>query len=337
MLPVLPKLDMSSPLPVGSTRSVRDTATVADPRQDSAIRLDQIAIGKAFLARVEAILNDGSSLVRFSTTPPPMNAADPLVKMQLPDGTRVGADLKLTLLAKEPVLTFGLEPGETQEANTHLSSAARLLGALVHAREGAQDSAIQGTHAVLPPAEGQPEKIATQLHETIDKSGLFYESHLSEWANGQRSLSDVQEEPQNQAAAQAKAANGADSTAPMDPTKLIPAQLDALEHRKIVWQGELRPGQPMRWEIQEENPGKSKPGQPEQTPVWQTSVSFEMPGLGKVHAHLRLQGEHVQMHVRTSDSAAAELLKQQTPRLSQALEASGTLLDAMKIEPDGSL
>lgn len=337
MLPMLPKLDMSSPLPVGSTRSVRDTATVADPRQDSAIRLDQIAIGKAFLARVEAILNDGSSLVRFSTTPPPMNAADPLVKMQLPDGTRVGADLKLTLLAKEPVLTFGLEPGDTQEANTHLSSAARLLGALVHGRAGAQDSAIQGTHAVLPPAEGQPDKIATQLHETIDKSGLFYESHLNEWANGQRSLSDVKEEPQNQAATQAKAANGADGTAPMDPTKLIPAQLDALEHRKIVWQGELRPGQPMRWEIQEENPGKSAPGQPEQTPVWQTSVSFEMPGLGKVHAHLRLQGEHVQMHVRTSDASAAQLLKQQTPRLSQALEASGTLLDAMKIEPDGSL
>lgn len=337
MLPMLPKLDMSSPLPVNATRSVRDTATVADPRQDSAIRLDQIAIGKAFLARVEAILNDGSSLVRFGTTPPPMNAADPLVKMQLPDGAKVGDNLKLTLLAKEPVLTFGLEPGETQEANTHLSSAARLLGALVHAREGSQESAIQGTQAVLPPSEGQPDKIATQLHQTIDKSGLFYESHLNEWASGQRSLAEVKEEPQNQTTSHAKTESGTDGATPMDPTKLIPAQLDALEHRKIVWQGELRPGQPMRWEIQEENPGKSDPGQPEQAAIWQTSVSFEMPGLGKVHAQLRLQGEHVQMHVRTADVTAAQLLKQQTPRLSQALEASGTLLDAMNIEPDASL
>jgi Flagellar hook-length control protein FliK len=334
---MLPKLDLSSPLPVSSTRTVRDTATVADPRQDSAIRLDQIAIGKAFLARVEAIMQDGSSLVRFSTTPPPMNASDPLVKMLLPDGAQVGDDLKLTLLAKEPVLTFGLEPGQTQEANTHLSSTARLLGALVHGREGALNSAVQGMHAVLPPTEGQPEKIATQLHATIDKSGLFYESHLNEWASGQRSLADVQEEPQNQTSGHAKAASGADNAAPMDPTKLIPAQLDAMEHRKIIWQGELRPGQPMRWEIQEDTPGKSEPGQPEQEAIWQTTVSFEMPCLGKVHAHLRLQGEHVQMHVRTVDATAAELLKQQTPRLSQALEASGTLLDAMKIERDGSL
>lgn len=334
---MLPKLDLSSPLPVSSTRTVRDTATVADPRQDSAIRLDQIAIGKAFLARVEAILHDGSSLVRFGTTPPPMNSTDPLLKMLLPEGSQVGDDLKLTLLAKEPVLTFGLERGTSQEANTQLSSTARLLGALVQGRKGEQDSAVQGMRAVLQATEGQPDKIATQLHATIDKSGLFYESHLNEWASGQRSLSDVQDEPQNQSASPSKATAQGESPTPMDPTKLIPAQLEAMEHRKIVWQGELRPGQPMRWEIQEDTPGKSEPGQAEQAAVWQTTVSFEMPGLGKVHAHLRLQGEHVQMHVRTVDETAAELLKQQTPRLSQALEASGTLLDSMKIEPDASL
>jgi hypothetical protein len=306
---------------------------VADPRQDSAIRLDQIAIGKAFLARVEALLNDGSSLVRFGTTPPPMNAADPLVKMQLPDGAKVGDNMKLTLLAKEPVLTFGLEGAETQDNATHLSSTARMLGAMIQAKDGSKGPSVQGTQAVLPPTEGQPEKIASQLHATIDKSGLFYESHLNEWASGQRSLTQIQEEPQNQR----PGGMGNDPALNADPAKLIPAQLETMEQRKIVWQGELRPGQPMQWEIQEERRGQSQAGQPEQPTVWQTSVSFEMPGLGKVNAHLRLQGEHVQMHVKTANAAAADVLKQQTMRLSEALEASGTQLDAMRIEPDGSL
>jgi hypothetical protein len=335
LIPIQPKLDLNNLSPVNSTKSVRETATVADPRQDSTLRLDQIALGKSFLARVEALLHDGSSLVRFSTSPPLMGANDPLLKMQLPAGAQVGEHMKLTLMAKEPVLTFGLEPAHTQDAAIQLSSTARWLGALAQPREGSQQATVQGAHTVLPTDERQPEKIAHHLHNTIDKSGLFYESHLNQWAQGQRSLSQIQEEPQNLRSALLGAENAAQAA--LDPAKLVPAQLDSLELRKIVWQGELRPGQSMRWEIQEEHPGHSQAGQEEQPSVWQTSVSFELPELGKVHAHLRLQGEHVQMHVRTADASAAEVLKGQALSLSQALEVSGTRLDAMKVEADGSI
>src|SRR5690606_30114172 len=81
-----------------------------------------------------------------------------------------------------------------------------------------------------------------------------------------------------------------------DGVKLLHLQLDALEQRRIVWQGELFPGQPLEWEISDETPqhdGK----QPEAQTSWQSTVRFSLPALGAISATIRLYGEHVQVQV----------------------------------------
>ena len=54
-------------------------------------------------------------------------------------------------------------------------------------------------HAAAPIATaptGDPQKIASGLENAIGKSGLFYESHLAEWAGGARPLAELKSEPQ---------------------------------------------------------------------------------------------------------------------------------------------
>ena len=83
---MLPSADLSSTRPVAASALLRGTATVADPRQDGAVRLDQIALGKALLAQVVSIQSDGSALVRLSSAE---QAADfqTELRMQLPAGS----------------------------------------------------------------------------------------------------------------------------------------------------------------------------------------------------------------------------------------------------------
>ncbi|CAM3537799.1 Flagellar hook-length control protein-like C-terminal domain-containing protein [Bordetella sputigena] len=65
---------------------------------------------------------------------------------------------------------------------------------------GAASSGAQGAEAAraaaLPPGTPQPGPLAQALKQTIETSGLFYESHLSDVAYGQRGVAQLRGEPQ---------------------------------------------------------------------------------------------------------------------------------------------
>ena len=329
---MLPSAELTSTRPIAASALLRGTATVADPRQDGAVRLDQIAIGKALLAQVVSVLADGNALVRLSNPEQPASFSAEL-RMQLPSGTQAGDSLKLTLLAKTPQLTFGVSSaGLPDTTPTTLSPTARMIDTLLHRAEEAHLSPqVQGTRPLLTPVDAATPQmagtLATQLQKTVDGSGVFYEAHLRQWAYGERTLAQVRSEPQNSSAA---------SQNPASNSQLLPLQLDSLEQQRFAWKGEVWPGQAMQWELVQDDPSQ-QPGKPgaQAPPTWHSVLQLELPRLGRISASIRLQGEHAQLQMQVHSAQAATELKAQTALLSEAMAASGTALEAMTVHSDG--
>lgn len=95
-------------------------------------------------------------------------------------------------------------------ANTTLSAAARAISAILGPTPGVA-SAVRGSAPVwpLPTAPAAPQ-LAAALARTVATSGLFYESHLSQFATGARPLAELAQEPQARLG----------SLAPSDPESL---------------------------------------------------------------------------------------------------------------------
>ncbi|MGD1327573.1 hypothetical protein ACNHE5_22165 [Pandoraea pnomenusa] len=123
-------------------------------------------------------------------------------------------------LGNTPSQTTARLPTPVQQAT--LSAAARTIDTILRL---APDSPgpVQASAPVWPaaPGTGAPRcaLLASALKEALSASGLFYESHLAQWASGSRSFEQLQAEPQLRwpasanLAAQLRAA-GADATLP---------------------------------------------------------------------------------------------------------------------------
>jgi flagellar hook-length control protein FliK len=243
--------------------------------------------------------------------------------MHLPAGFKVGDQLQLTLLSLndgKPNFSISLL-NATETVN--LSSTAQLLDKL--ALHNNQQAKINGNTPLLTSTkEFEPAHLATQLGASIEKSGVFYESHLQQWSEGNRNLEQIKQEPQNQSATPTETAN-----------TLIPAQLDTLENKRLSWQGELFPGQPLQMDItKEESQGKQPSAQQDSEAIWQTTLKLQLPNIGDVHIKIRLQGDHAQLNVNVNDSTTATSLKSASESLTQSLAASGTALDQIIVQSD---
>jgi hypothetical protein len=460
---MFPRADITGTRPTASVETLRPTVHVADAHQEVFQRLNQIAVGASFRAEILSRLNDGTFLVKV---------ADASVRMNLPTEAQVGDTLDLTLMAKQPRLTFlmGTSAGENM---TSLSNAGRLVDQVLHAAQSnSTQPTLIGKAPLLPSPDAPPAQLATALKDTLAFSGLFYESHVGQWANGERSLMDLMGEPQaknsnlqslsaalraaastgkaetnapqiarlvmnlqgqpqsagllmnvlraaaqlasnpsppeNQAAmklsfinsssavnsssvetsapidvqvplpplgaglpttsllidasmpaASAPADQPAEATTTATPANKHPAtevdaaplpktmsgesvhminlQLNTLEQQRVVWQGELWPGQPIEWEISEELPhGKKTEAEPEER-AWQSIVRFDMPVLGAVSASVRLTGQKLQIQVRAANEATASLLRTHGDALSSALDAAGSPLELLTVKRDESV
>jgi hypothetical protein len=185
---MLPRADLNSTRPLASVEAPAPVASSTDARQEVFHQLTQIAIGRQLQADVISMFDDGTFLVKV---------ADTTARMALPVGTRVGDSLSMTFVAKEPRPTFLLTPQEGSTTSS-LSPAARLIDHLLQTadHEGAP-TAVEAKTPLLPsPAAMDAKQVAAALHDNVEFSGLFYESHVQEWVGGGRSMNDLQREPQ---------------------------------------------------------------------------------------------------------------------------------------------
>ena len=208
-----------------------------------------------------------------------------------------------------------------------LSDAARLISSVLNAasRAPGNAAALQGTEPLMATARPDPGQLAGKLAQTVSQSGLFYESHLAEWANGTRALSTLMVEPQ---------AAKAPGMAPTEPltAQFINLQLTSQEQSRVLWQGQLLPGQQMEWEINKDAPeqrGGADGEAPE--PAWRSGMRFRLPLLGEIDATVVMVGNQCQVEIKAGSPDVGSLLRAHAARLGAAMEAAGTPLTALSI------
>lgn len=132
----------------------------------------------------------------------------------------------------------------------------------------------------------------------------------------------------------AQAASGPESS-PLGTTKdllqsiptelrpLVQQQLDAAATQRLVWQGEVWPGQTMQWQIDREAPKQTGATLEEPVEQWNTSLALTTPRLGRVEAALGIAGATVRIALTVDSPESMSKLNARLPALKSALEAAG--------------
>jgi len=228
-----------------------------------------------------------------------------------------------------------------ESTKTSLSSAGKLVDALLHASEESDlPSAIKpGSPLVTNPTNNAPQ-LAAALRDSVNLSGAFYESHVAEWAEGKRPMTELLKEPQAQLSQQTHTGVSSllNTTDPANTQlgQLINLQLNTLEQQRIIWHGEVWPGQQMEWEINRDSSDQQQQSarEDEFAPSWHSVVRFNFEHLGSVSASIRLIGQQIHMQVRTDNDVTAAALRANGSMLSDAMEAAGSSLDSLIVKRD---
>lgn len=101
---------------------------------------------------------------------------------------------------------------------------------------------------------------------------------------------------------------------------LVQQQLNALETRQMVWQGNIWPEQPMQWEVHEQ-PSQT-PGAEEQR-QWVTQLRLDLPNLGEVAATLRFNSAGLSLTLNAGTSETRAMLGNASTQLVAALSEVG--------------
>jgi hypothetical protein len=322
---------------------------------DHPAEMPQWVPGQKLTATVLANLPNGRFQVMVS---------DMLLDMNLPRNTQPGEKFDLTFIAAQPRLTFALsrdlEGAAQTQSSVKLSEAAKFLGGLLEraSQMSAKNEAspLQETAPLLLGEPADSKSLAQTLHTAVAKSGLFYESHQAQWVSGQRALSDLLSEPQGKLSPLLKE-NVSAGLAPGDTTRnatlsndtppsvaphstpenekvhtqtlpLVQQQLDVLDTRTLVWQGQVWPNQDMRWEIGER---PAREGGDEDTPVWQTRLRLQMPHLGDVTAYLAMGNGGIRLDIEAKAADAEQQMRDAQTALTGAFEAAGLHLTGVSI------
>ncbi|MDP2795709.1 MAG: flagellar hook-length control protein FliK [Sulfurisoma sp.] len=148
-----------------------------------------------------------------------------------------------------------------------------------------------------------------------------------------------------EAAAKTSAANSAvppgptfspGQSVPEELRPLVQQQLEAAAGQRLMWHGEVWPGQNMDWQIEWERPedaGGNAAGKDEEgAGRWRTTLSLTTPRLGRVDATLQVEPAGIRIALTTPGGASATDLHNEIPALAAALGEAGLPLLAMQVK-----
>lgn len=149
----------------------------------------QLAPGSDVRADVLGRMLNGQTLMRV---------AGELLTMELPESVTPGSSLRMTFLGREPRPTFSLSLQQNSAAPVTISETGRWLGQILQgtADEASRPEQLNRLTRLMDGPPADTTRLAASLREALSTSGLFYESHLAEWAAGERDLSSIMKEPQ---------------------------------------------------------------------------------------------------------------------------------------------
>jgi hypothetical protein len=213
---------------IPSVAPARPVATAPDAGRELQNQLSRYSLGQRFQAQILARLDDGSSIVELGAGLP--------VRMTLPDNLHPGDRLTLALLSAGVRPSFLLAENGTDTpaaAHTSLSDTGKLIDQLLRATQqrGTAPVLVAKTPVVTTPG-ADPTQLAIALKDALTSSGLFYESHLAQWAEGERPLPDLLREPQGAWSSPALLASvSPDALADDAPMPALPAPVpEAAKH-----------------------------------------------------------------------------------------------------------
>jgi hypothetical protein len=176
-----------------------------------------------------------------------------------------------------------------------------------------------------------PTAAADRIAARVAGSGVFFESHVAQWARGDRSDAAVLQE------AQQLSKNTLSDPARAEARTAV--QLEALQRHSIALTGPAWTGQQMLLELGRDPqvlPDGAEGASGEGEQVFVARLRLDLPRLGPIEVRLRLAGDAVAVTVQSAGaSEAAERLAAALPEFAAALAARGlrpVLLQALPAE-----
>ena len=205
---------------------------------------------------------------------------------------------------------------------------------------GQQAPSVMASQPLMTMPASDTRQIAAALRQGLESSGLFYESHLLQWHQGQRGLSTLASEPQASVAPRADSACGVDEAL----VPIVHAQLDTLDTGRMRWEGELWPGMAMSWQVHSytdehagHGPQQGACRNDDQQNVWSSTLKLNLPTLGEISARLTLRDEGLQLMLMATTPDIADQLAQHRQRLATDLGSAGIRLDGFDVHLNDSL
>jgi hypothetical protein len=218
----------------------------------------------------------------------------------------------------------GIPVPATASAALALSAAALVLRDVL--RTAGPGAATDDVVPALRPLIGVPphsqvatDRLALQIKDAVEYSGVFYESHLAQWADEVRPRGLLALEPQSKWPGSVDG-NAATATTGEVAGPLVRRQLDVLDTGRFLWRGDLWPGQPGALVIEEDDAPAHRHVDPARAMIAaRMRVELTLPGLGRLHASLGLRGDTLTVALHCDEPRAAGVLREAAPALRQAI------------------
>ncbi|MBT1074800.1 flagellar hook-length control protein FliK [Geobacter grbiciae] len=141
----------------------------------------------------------GEVMANFANSRYLVRIANELLHMELPLNLQPGQAVELTYVTDEPRLLFALSKSGNSATPVQISDTGRWLNTLAQGTGGTQvASPLPRPSLVISGPPRDPALLAEGLKNVLSRSGVFYESHLAQWVQGEYPLTDLLREPQGQ-------------------------------------------------------------------------------------------------------------------------------------------
>jgi hypothetical protein len=313
------RYDVKLPVPARAGETLQLEVRALEPRVTLAIAASAAGPARDPVAVSESVRRLAAILDRIA--PPPTDATT--TARPIPASAGVPPPIATTVTATPLPIASSPPPGAAQTNTTAPSHSATIASAPAASNTGAT-VAPTSVAPVIPSPPRDTAALAESLKLALTQSGVFYESHQAQWVAGQRPLDDVMREPQ---------ASLKPASEPVHPQTigLVRQQLEILDTRQLVWQGQVWPEQSMEWRIEEDRAGGNAA---DDLPVWRTSLRLKLPRLGEVTATLAIQGDEIRIAFTELDSDARNAVRDGQIVLREAFAKAGLALLEMKVDRD---
>ncbi len=198
-------------------------------------------------------------------------------------------------------------------------------------------------------------QIRDRLKQTIENSGLFYESHVLAFVRGERTQQSLMSEPQAQLLAEHAQLDARPSSLTNEAlnkldgplTRIVQQQLSLIDNQNLQMAMQLRPDIPIRWNItipefdatqkNADTAHNRQANHEDADAVVSSQLQIDFPKLGRISINLRLQKEQVALNLKVKQAECTDILRGHAIELKTALDQQATRIELFKVEHDAGL